>query len=268
MSVLALQQLRIATDSHTLLHIERLTIEPGELLGLVGESGSGKSLCAKAILGLLPNKLQVSGSMVFASEHWPLPQYQTHTAMAAIFQHPAGSFTPVIKIGKQIDEVLRLHRRLTAAQARRECVALLQQMGLGDCERVYNSFPQQLSGGMLQRAAIAMALACRPKLLIADEPTTALDSLTQLEVLDLLKSLQQHYGLSILLISHDLGLVAKYSDRIAVMQRGQLLEVGASQAVLLQPQHPYTQQLLRARPSLEKHYTVRDRLQLEEDVHG
>lgn len=262
--LLSIESLHIQTKEKLLVDLQNLAVNTGEIVGLVGESGSGKSLAAKALLGLLPNTLTVSGNICFAGNSLNTAKHQTPLAMAAIFQHPAGSFTPVLRIGAQITEVILLHDKCSKTDAKQQALALLADMGLADPTRVFNAYPQQLSGGMLQRAAIAMALACKPALLIADEPTTALDSLTQTEVLDLLQRLQQDNHLSVLLISHDLPLVAQYSDRVAVMRYGQLVEQGAAKQVLTQASHPYTQELLNARPDIFAHYSASSRLQAHE----
>lgn len=262
MSLLHIEQLEIRTHkqaAQALVRVGDLTVKSREIVGIVGESGSGKSLLAKALLGLLPSNLNASGSVQFQQRALDVTTRQTPAAMAVIFQHPGSSFTPVITIGKQIAEVVCWHDRCDKHAAKQRSLKLLTAMGL-DGERVFNAYPQQLSGGMLQRAAIAMALACRPSLLIADEPTTALDSLTQTAVLDLLASLQREHDLSVLLISHDLALVAKYSQRVAVMRRGEIVESGSSQVVLSQPQHSYTQQLLNARASIQVTYQRDSRL--------
>lgn len=259
-ALLSIEQLHIYHRDKLLVSIADFDIQAGEILGLVGESGSGKSLAAKALLGLLPKSLTVSGSVLHQGKPLPLSQQRTSQSMAAIFQHPAGSFTPVVTIGAQINEVIRCHSHFNRSAAKVQSLLLLQRMGLDDCERVYRAYPQQLSGGMLQRAAIAMALACQPTLLIADEPTTALDSLTQTEVLDLLQRLRAEESLSVLLISHDMPLVAQYSEQVAVMRHGEIVERGAAAQVLSNPAHSYTQQLLAARPDIFASYTPTSRL--------
>lgn len=264
-TAIRLEQLRIEVAGQALVAIEQLQLPRAAMLGLVGESGSGKSLTAKALLGLLDSRyrVQCARAELFGLEH-ALIQGRTPVSMAAVFQHPAGAFTPVLRIGQQIDEVCRCRQGMSRRAARERSLALLAQMQLHDPLRVYHSYPHQLSGGMLQRAAIALALACEPQILIADEPTTALDAASQTEVLRLLKQLQRDYQLSVLLISHDLPLVARYSEQVAVMWRGAIVEYGAAADVLQQPSHPYTQRLLAARPRLRADYHRQSRLTVGE----
>ncbi len=232
-----------------------LCLHEGEMLGLVGESGSGKSMTAAAVLGLLPRSVRIaSGDIVLNGNHVrELSQREQRKlrgkTVASLFQNYQGSFTPFFTIGSQLVESLRYHDRLNADSAKRTALSWLERVQL-PAERVYRSYPFQLSGGQLQRAAMAAALMLKPKLVIADEPTTALDVLTGEHVLDLLAELRKESGCAVLLISHDLSHVLKRTDRIAVMYGGQLAEVGMTDCVRSHPQHPYTQLLLAAKPSV------------------
>lgn len=226
----------------------------GEILGLVGESGSGKSLLCRTVMGLLPSrKLRVTGGAVRLEGHDILNAEMATIRgrrIGMIFQNPTSHLDPVMTIGRQICEGLGQHRALTGAAARAEAVDLLGQVGFPDPGAAFSSYAHRFSGGMRQRAMIAVALACEPETLIADEPTTALDVTIQAQILRLLMDLRDRRGLSIILITHDLGVVAQTCDRIAVMRRGQLVEVGEKRALLAAPVHPYTRQLVASHPSL------------------
>jgi len=224
----------------------------GEILGLVGESGSGKSLLCRAVIGLLPSsKLHVTGGRVLLNG-----QELTDTAavrgrpIGMIFQNPTSHLDPVMTIGRQISEGLIRHRGLSRPESRREGIALLDQVGFPDPAAAFVSYPHTFSGGMRQRAMIAIALAGDPEILIADEPTTALDVTIQAQILQLLMDLRDRRGLSIILVTHDLGVVAQTCDRIAVMRNGQIVEEGEKRALLAHPHHPYTRQLIASHPSL------------------
>jgi ABC-type dipeptide/oligopeptide/nickel transport system ATPase component len=240
---------------HLLVSDLNLAIQPGETLAVVGESGSGKSLTANAILGLLSRSLFVGGGeILFQGEDilpWPDKKRRTLRGkhIGLVFQDYQGSFTPFIKIGKQFVETLQTHRSLSTHQAKEEALGWLHQVGL-PAERVFSSYPFQLSGGQRQRAALAAALMLQPSLLIADEPTTALDVLTGEKVLDLLASLQQKTGCAVLMISHDLRHVLKRADTVAVMKDGKIVENESVSTIRKQATHPYTQMLLKARPLL------------------
>ncbi|RFP07678.1 oligopeptide transporter ATP-binding component, partial [Komagataeibacter xylinus] len=226
-------------------HVSFSVPEAG-ILGLVGESGSGKSVTAMAIMGLIDTPgAWVSGSVRFRGrELVGLPPRQMRRLrgrdIAMIFQDPMTAFTPVYTIGWQIDEQIRAHERLTRAQARARTVRILGDMGVPDPERVAGRYPHQLSGGLRQRAMIAMALSCNPTLLIADEPTTALDVTVQAQILDLIRSLRGTYGSSVLLITHDMGVVAQTCDGTLVLYSGRVAETGPSGRVFGHPGHPYT----------------------------
>jgi peptide/nickel transport system ATP-binding protein len=232
-----------------------LTLEKGEILGLVGESGSGKSLLCRTVMGLLPSRqLQVSGGSVRLDGDEILSGVPMETVrgrrIGMIFQNPTSHLDPVMRIGTQISEGLIQHKGLGSADARAEVISLLEQVGFPDPARAYRGYAHQFSGGMRQRAMIAVALACDPEILIADEPTTALDVTIQAQILRLLMDLRQSRGLSIILISHDLGVVAQTCDRIAVMRNGEIVEQGEKRQLLAAPRHPYTQQLIASHPTL------------------
>ena len=245
---------RTGGEPRPLLQDITLTLNRGEVLGLVGESGSGKSLLCRAVMGLLPSRrLQVThGTVALEGQTLDLSQMQAIRGrrIGMIFQNPTSHLDPVMTIGRQISEGLMHHKGLTQAAAKAEAIALLDQVGFPDPPRAYTSFAHQFSGGMRQRAMIAVALACDPEILIADEPTTALDVTIQAQILQLLMDLRDSRGLSIILITHDLGVVAQTCDRIAVMQGGRVVEQGEKRALLAHPQHPYTQSLIASHPSL------------------
>jgi peptide/nickel transport system ATP-binding protein len=242
-----------------------LTLTPGKTLCLVGESGCGKSVTARAILRLLDQNARISrGRILFSPEGEEALDLATlqpdslairrvrGNKISMIFQEPMSSLSPVHTIGAQIDEMLTLHERLSPKQARERTVTLLDQVGIPGPRERADSYPFQLSGGLRQRAMIAMALACTPDLLIADEPTTALDVTTQAQILDLLAGLQQQYGMAMLFITHDLGVVAEIADDVAVMYLGDVVEQGSVFDVFRAPRHPYTQALLRSIPKMSR----------------
>ncbi|HET8730175.1 MAG TPA: ABC transporter ATP-binding protein [Moraxellaceae bacterium] len=256
--VLEVRDLRIhfaqAAGETTPVRNASLTIGRGQMLALVGESGSGKSLTALSILRLLPGHARVEGNIRFQGEDLGrapdkrLRQVRGHK-IAMIFQEPMTSLNPLHSIEKQISEVLFVHQGLRREQARARTLELLTLVGIRDPEQRLASYPHELSGGQRQRVMIAMALANDPELLIADEPTTALDVTLQAQILDLLKSLQQRLGLAVLLISHDLTLVRRYADHVVVMKGGETVESNSTEALFAAPQHEYTCQLLSATPS-------------------
>ncbi|WP_371596355.1 dipeptide ABC transporter ATP-binding protein [Streptomyces sp. NBC_00564] len=232
-----------------------LHVRPGETLALVGESGSGKSTVALAAMGLLPGSARatgralVGGTDVIAAAEADLTGLRGRTA-SMVFQEPATALDPLTRIGAQIAEVVRNHRTVTAKDAAREAVELLRRVGIPDPEARASAFPFQLSGGQRQRVVIAMAIANAPSLLIADEPTTALDVTVQAEILDLLRGLAVDYGTGVLLVTHNMGVVADFADRVAVMFQGEIVETGPVEEVLLRPTHDYTKRLLGAVPRL------------------
>ncbi len=233
-----------------------LTVNPGEIVCLVGESGSGKSAIAHTIMGLqakalvpTAGKILLQGEDVLTMSATRLRQLRC-TTMSMIFQEPMTALNPVFACGEQIDEVLRTHTALTASERQVRVLDMIQKVGLPDAPRMMRSYPHQLSGGQRQRIMIAMALVLEPLLLIADEPTTALDVTTQAQILALIRALQREHGTGVLFITHDFGVVAEIADRVAVLRRGELVEFGQKQQVLVHPAHPYTQMLIGAVPSM------------------
>ena len=235
-----------------------LQVGTGETLGIVGESGCGKTVTALSVLGLIPSPPGeiVAGSSIRFNDEELLEVKPSRlreirgNAISMIFQEPMTSLNPVLTVGHQIQEVLRLHRGLSKRDARATGVALLAEVGIPDPDQRFDAYPHQMSGGMLQRVMIAIALSCEPRLLIADEPTTALDVTIQAQILDLLVSLQRKHGMALLLITHDLGVIAEVCDRVVVMYGGQIVETGTTEEILTRPQHPYTQGLLASLPGI------------------
>jgi len=231
------------------------TIGDGEIMGLVGESGSGKSVTAMSIAGLLPRKqCDLSGDILLDGEdllHAPRSALrQIHgRKIGVVFQEPMSAMDPLMKVGEQVGEVLRIHTDMSREERRRDVLEVLRAVELPDPEGVYDKYPHELSGGMLQRAMIAAAIVIRPTLLLLDEPTTALDVTIQSQILELLKKLNSQWGISMLFISHNLNVVRKLCRRVAVMQRGQLVESGSTDQVFFHPQHPYTKRLIEAIPT-------------------
>ncbi|MFC8434274.1 dipeptide ABC transporter ATP-binding protein [Streptomyces sp. NPDC057253] len=232
-----------------------LHVRPGETLALVGESGSGKSTVALAAMGLLPGtarasgRISVDGTEIVGAPEASLTRLRGRTA-SMVFQEPATALDPLTRVGAQIAEVVRNHRDVSRSQAAREAVELLRRVGIPEPERRASAFPFELSGGQRQRVVIAMAIANSPRLLIADEPTTALDVTVQAEILDLLRGLAADSGTGVLLVTHNMGVVADFADRVAVMLRGEVVETGSVREVLLRPGHDYTRGLLAAVPRL------------------
>ena len=235
-----------------------LTVGDGEIVGLVGESGSGKSVTAMSVSGLLPrDKTEVQGSItldereILTCPEQELLQIQGND-LAVVFQEPMTSLDPVMRIGPQVEESLRVHTRLSAAERRERALEALRQAELPDPEAVYRRYPHELSGGMLQRVMIAAAIISRPKLLLADEPTTALDVTIQAQILALLRKLNRENGMAILFISHNLQVVRKLCENVAVMQKGRLVESGNVEQIFRAPEHDYTRQLIAAIPTRDK----------------
>jgi peptide/nickel transport system ATP-binding protein len=227
-------------------------------VALVGESGSGKSVSALAILRLLPDNARIAGSIRFEGrELTALPEAQLRAlrggAMSMVFQEPMSSLNPVFTVGDQIAEVLRVHERLSRRVAQARAIELLDEVGVPEPQLRVHSYPHELSGGQQQRVMIAMAIACKPKLLIADEPTTALDVTIQKQVLELLARLRRSHRMSVLFISHDLGVVGEIADEVIVMQAGEVREHGTVEQIFTAPAHPYTRALLACRPDMERH---------------
>ncbi|MCI9122112.1 MAG: ABC transporter ATP-binding protein [Oscillibacter sp.] len=232
-----------------------LTVEAGEILGLVGESGSGKTVTAMSVAGLLPRrqcaysgKILLDGKELLHADRGTLRKVQGRE-IGVVFQEPMSALDPLMKIGPQVEEVLRLHTEDSREERKRQALEALEAVELPEAETVYGKYPHQLSGGMLQRVMIAAAIVARPKLLLLDEPTTALDVTVQAQILELLKKLNRESGVSMLFISHNLNVVRKLCGRVAVMQRGILVEAGEAEAVFRRPQHPYTQRLVASIPT-------------------
>jgi len=231
------------------------TIDRGEIMALVGESGSGKSITGLSILGLVPkpNGKIVDGRMMFDGSDLVEKTEKDYRdirgkEIAMIFQNPLTAMDPSFTVGNQMLEIIKYRQGLSKKEGLLEAKKLLDLVGIHDHERVLHSYPHALSGGMRQRAMIAMALSCKPKLLIADEPTTALDATIQMQILSLLKRINQELGTSILFITHDFGVVANLCDKVAVMYAGRILEYGETQEILTKPKHPYTEGLMNAMP--------------------
>ncbi|MFS2225068.1 ABC transporter ATP-binding protein [Pantoea sp. B65] len=259
MTLLQVADLTIV-DAQGIALVDRLslTLNAGDILGLVGESGSGKTLSCRAMMRLLPGeKLKVSGGEIRLNGVDLLSLSDKRMTairgreIGMIFQNPASHLNPVMTIGQQIAESRRLHFAANRREARQQAEALLRQVGIPDPQRRLDNYPHEFSGGMRQRAMIAVALACEPKVLIADEPTTALDVTVQMQILRLLGELRDRLGIAIILITHDLGVVAQTCDRIAVMYGGRLCETGDKRQLLAQAQHPYTRGLIDCQPASE-----------------
>ncbi len=240
-----------------------ITLKKGHTIGIVGESGSGKSVTSLSVLRLLPPASAeiVAGSISYLGRDLvKLPEAEMRTLrgseISMIFQEPGTSLNPVFTVGEQVIEVIRLHKKVSRAEATQRTIELFQEVGIPDPAGRLHSYPHEMSGGQKQRVMIAMALACNPELLIADEPTTALDVTIQRQILELLVKLQQERGMSILFISHDLGVIAEIADEVAVMYRGQLVEYGPVEKIFLSPPHPYTKGLLACRPRLDTPYRL------------
>ena len=234
-------------------------IKPNETLGLVGESGSGKSVTSKAIMRLIadpPGKITGGSVMMDGMDIFALPEKKMREIrggrIAMIFQEPLTSLNPLFTCGSQISEAIRLHKKCSKKEAEEQAVEMLRLVGVPSPERRAKAYPHELSGGMRQRVMIAMALSCKPSLLIADEPTTALDPTIQAQILRLIHDLQKLNGMSLLLITHDMGIVAENCDRVAVMYAGEILEIADVSTIFHSPMHPYTKGLLKAIPKMNE----------------
>lgn len=234
------------------------SVSPGETVAIVGESGSGKSITALSIMQLV----EKPGRIVEGTIHLQEKEISSLTSkqmtklrgneIAMVFQEPMTALNPVYTVGNQITEMLRKHRKMDKKQAYIEAINLLKIVGISRAEEVVNEYPHQLSGGMRQRVMIAMAISCNPKLLIADEPTTALDVTIQAQILDLMMEMKERYNMALLLITHDLGIVSEYADRVVVMYGGQVVEVAPTKQLLRTTKHPYTKGLLESLPNLKE----------------
>lgn len=260
-------QTHFKSDSGTVRAVDGVSFEvvEGETLGVVGESGSGKSVTSLSIMKLLkdtPGKIAGGEILYKGKDLTHLSESEMRkirgNEIAMIFQEPMTSLNPVFKIGKQLEETIRLHLKLSKKDSRLRAIEILEAVGISRPDKIIHDFPHQLSGGMRQRVMIAMAMACKPKLLIADEPTTALDVTIQAQILDLMKNLNKSEGTAILLITHDLGVVAEMCDRVVVMYAGRAVEESDVRSIFANPKHPYTQGLIASIPKIGERV---DRLQ-------
>jgi len=256
-AILSITDLSISFGKNKVIHNISYQLNQNEILGIVGESGSGKSVSSLAVLGLLPPKISKinSGSIIYAENDLTKITSKAFRSIrgkkiAVIFQEPMSSLNPSMICGKQVQEILLEHANVSKAQAREETLALFENVKLPDIHRVYKSYPHEISGGQKQRVMIAMAIACKPDILIADEPTTALDVTVQKDIIILLKELQVKTGMSILFITHDLALISEIADRVLVMYKGEIVEQGTVDAIFNNPKHNYTKALIHSRPSL------------------
>lgn len=235
-----------------------LTVADGEIMGLVGESGSGKTVTAMVVSGLLPRKrADVSGQVLLDGKDLlaldgAAMRKRQGCAISVVFQEPMSAMNPVMRIGPQVEEALRVHTKLSAEERKERALQALRDVDLADAEAIYEKYPHQMSGGMLQRAMIAAAIISRPKLLLADEPTTALDVTIQAQILELLRRLNREMGMSVLFISHNLNVVRKLCTRVAVMEKGHIVETGPTEQVFHDPQADYTRRLIAAIPTRKK----------------
>ncbi len=251
--ILDIRNMNVALGPHLAVKDVNYQIHAGEILGIVGESGCGKSLTSLAIMGLLDNKLNLSGEILFQGENL-VGMSEAHyqrvrgEGIGMIFQEPMTALNPVVTVGEQVAEMFLVHDNVSKAEAMNRAIEMLNQVHIPFAEKRAKAYPHELSGGMRQRVMIAMALACKPKVLIADEPTTALDVTVQAQVLDLLEELRETTGTAIQFISHSLGVVSQISDRVMVMYAGQVVELADVNDIFDNPQHPYTQALLDTIP--------------------
>jgi peptide/nickel transport system ATP-binding protein len=274
---------RSDSGTNTAVKSMNLSLEKGAILGIVGESGSGKSVTSMAVMGLLPKEsvLIPKGEIIFTrrdGKQVDLLQLREKemralrgNEIAMIFQEPMTSLNPTIKCGPQVVEALMLHKQMSYAEAKERTIELFREVELPRPEKLFDSYPHQISGGQKQRVMIAMAISCEPSLLIADEPTTALDVTVQKTILEILKNLQQKYGMSIIFITHDLGVIAQIAEQVLVMYRGDLIEVGSTKKIFSEAKHPYTRGLVACRPPMQKRFkrlpTIADFMK-EEDGQG
>lgn len=251
---------RLEEDKSIVKAVDGVTFDmyEGETLGIVGESGSGKSVTTMAIMGIVPmppgfiegGEIRFQGDNLFSMDPDKLRNMRG-SDMSVIFQEPMTSLNPVLTVGDQLTEVLFFHQKLSKKDAKAKAIGMLEKVGIAGPERVYNGYPHNLSGGQRQRVVIAMALLCEPKLLIADEPTTALDVTIQAEILKLLKDIKEEFKTSTIFITHDLGVIAEVADRVVVMYRGRVMEVATIDDLFDNPIHPYTVGLMNSMPSID-----------------
>ena len=257
-AILSLKDISISFGDNQVIHDISYGLNKNEILGIVGESGSGKSVSSLAILGLLPRRISkiTSGSIIYEDED--LTQLSSKAfqrirgnKIAMIFQEPMSSLNPSMTCGKQVEEILLQHSNLSKNEVKQETISLFEKVKLPNPERILKSYPHEISGGQKQRVMIAMAIACKPDILIADEPTTALDVTVQKDIISLLKELQIETKMSIIFITHDLALISEIADRVIVMYKGDIVEQGAVKDIFKNPQHNYTKALINSRPSLD-----------------
>ena len=261
--LLKVDDLRVEFDTRhgrvTALDGVSFDLMPAETLGIVGESGCGKSITALSLMGLIPSppghitggRIEFEGNDIAAMTKRRQRQMRGHD-IAMIFQEPMTSLNPVFTIGDQIAEAILLHQDVSRGEARNRSIELLKTVGMPEAERRARAFPHELSGGMRQRVMIAMAISCRPRILIADEPTTALDVTVQAQIFELMRGIQEEFGVAIMLITHDMGAIAEMADRVAVMYAGRIIEEGDADEILDNPLHPYTRGLIGCIPLLGK----------------
>jgi peptide/nickel transport system ATP-binding protein len=254
--ILAIDDLVVEIGGNRIVDHVSLSVGAGRILAIVGESGCGKSLTALSVLGLLPKAARIAGGEIRLNGRDLLPLGEDALSdvrgneATIIFQEPVASLNPLMRVGEQVEEALRLHRGLSAPAARAEAIAMMTRVGIPDASRRARQYPFELSGGMCQRIMIASALICRPALLIADEPTTALDVTIQAQILELMRDLRGDVGTAIVLITHDMGVVADLADDVCVMYGGRVVESGPVEAIFAAPCHPYTKLLLATIPTL------------------
>lgn len=233
------------------------SLEEGKTLGIIGESGSGKSVTSLSIMGLVDYPGKIIGGEILYNNEDLLKKKESEMVkirgneIAMIYQDPMSTLNPMNKIGKQIEEPLIIHKKATRQEAKEIAINLMKEVGISDAEKRYNHYPEQFSGGMRQRLMIAMAIACKPRILIADEPTTALDVTIQADILDLLRKLQKEYNMSIILNTHDLGVIAEMADDVVVMYCGKIMEMAPNKELFNNPLNPYTQKLMECIPRID-----------------
>ncbi|HHW7133208.1 TPA: staphylopine uptake ABC transporter ATP-binding protein CntD [Staphylococcus aureus] len=261
MTLLTVKHLTI-TDTWTdqpLVSDVNFTLTKGETLGVIGESGSGKSITCKSIIGLNPERLGVTGEIIFdgtsmlSLSEAQLKKYRGKD-IAMVMQQGSRAFDPSTTVGKQMFETMKVHTSMSTQEIEKTLIEYMDYLSLKDPKRILKSYPYMLSGGMLQRLMIALALALKPKLIIADEPTTALDTITQYDVLEAFIDIKKHFGCAMIFISHDLTVINKIADRVVVMKNGQLIEQGTRESVLHHPEHVYTKYLLSTKKKINDHF--------------